>query len=98
MRRALPLLAVLLAGCAPDLPRADGAARARVGPYPALLPLDPILIESRRPPRAAEAQVELRARGDALAGTAIAPPEAADVAARGEALRARAARLRDAPL
>lgn len=99
MLRLLPLL-IVLAGCAPDLPGMDGtiseAARAR--PYPRLAPLDPLLAEGARPPRAAAVQAPLIARGAALRRATIAAPDTQGLSARGEALRARAAALREAPV
>lgn len=99
MLRLLPLLAVL-AGCAPDLPGLEGtiSEAARGQPYPSLVPLDPLLAEGARPPRAAAVQAPLVARGAALERAVIAEPDTSGLAARGEALRARAAALRDAPL
>ena len=74
------------------------SAAARDAPFPRLVPLDPLLAEGGRPSRAEAAGIELRARGAALAGAAVAAPTDADLAARGAALRARAAALRDAPI
>lgn len=94
MLRLLPLLA--LAACAPDLPGLDGtvSAAARSQPYPRLLPLDPLLAEGGRASAAQAAQVELAARSASLSQTTILPPEGAQLAAEGQALRDRAAAAR----
>lgn len=95
MRPALPLL-ILLAACGAGLPPAEGtisdAARAQA--LPQLVPLDPLLARASIPSRAEAAQAELAGRTAALNRQAIARPRTADLAARGRALRERAAALR----
>lgn len=94
MKRALPVLMLLLAGCDPNLPVADPTIAARAQGFPVLLPLDPLLAEGRAPSRAAAAQSELQGRAARLSGVRIAAPSGTDLAARGARLRARAAQLR----
>ena len=98
MIRALPFL-LLLTACA-ELPLMEGtiSPAARAQAEPVLVPLDPLLAEGRRVSRAQAAQGPLQARGAALSGAAIAEPGTADLAERGRLLRARAARLRTAPV
>ena len=96
--RCAPILLVLLGACGAELPPPDAAlsAEAQRAAFPRLLPLDPLLAEGARPPRAATAGAELRGRADRLTGTAIPAPDTGDLPSRGEALRARAEALRDA--
>lgn len=86
------------------LPLLAGCGRADDDSYPRLLPLDQLTAEPAVPAHASDAiadpdsvRGELRARADAARGTVPAPTGAnADVLARrAEALRARAAALRD---
>lgn len=97
MVRLIPLL--LLGACA-ELPPVDGtiSAAARSQAAPVLVPLDPLLAEGDRASRAAAAADTLRARGAALSRATVPAPRNADLAERGQRLRARAARLRAAEI
>ena len=89
-----------LAACSADLPPVDGtiSAAAQAAPPPVLVPIDALLAGASPSGRAAAAQPGIAARGATLRRAAIADPPAADLAARGRRLRARAADLRARPI
>ena len=95
--RLIPL--AVLAACA-EMPPVEGtvSADAQQRAEPMLAPLDPFLLEGRRPSRAGAEQAILTDRGTALRRTSIPAPHTDDLDARARRLRDRAAALRDAEL
>jgi hypothetical protein len=96
MRAAPILLLALLAACGPDLPPGTFGSPPDVtlSTRPELVPLDPILTETVRPATAEPAGEALTERTEDLLLREVPDPPDADLAARGEALRRRAADLR----